>query len=110
MSRQLLTGIRVLDAASLAAGPLIATWMGEFGAEVIKVEQPDGGDAMRQWGVQREGVGLMWKSLSRNKKSVTLDLRHEAGQDLLRALARTADVVIVNTRPSTLTRWGLDYA
>ncbi|GAA1864251.1 CoA transferase [Pseudonocardia ailaonensis] len=104
-----LTGLRVIDAATLAAGPLVATWMGEYGAEVIKIEQPDGGDALRQWGAQRDGVGLMWKSLGRNKKCVTLNLRGEAGRDLLRALAATADVVIMNLRPSTLRRWGLDY-
>ncbi|GAY11440.1 CaiB/BaiF CoA-transferase family protein [Pseudonocardia sp. N23] len=104
-----LTGLRVIDAATLAAGPLVATWLGEHGAEVIKIEQPDGGDPMRQWGAQRDGVGLMWKSLSRNKKCVTLNLREETGRDLLRDLARTADVVIMNLRPSTLTRWGLDH-
>ena len=104
-----LAGVRVIDAATLAAGPLIATWMGEQGAEVIKVEQPDGGDPLRQWGAQRDGVGLMWKSVARNKKSVTLNLRHQAGRELLRSLARQADVLIVNLRPSTLRKWGLDY-
>jgi crotonobetainyl-CoA:carnitine CoA-transferase CaiB-like acyl-CoA transferase len=102
-------GLRVIDAATLAAGPLIATWLGEHGAEVIKVEQPDGGDPLRQWGAQRDGVGLLWKSVARNKKCVTLNLRLAAGRDLLRALARQADVVIVNLRPSTLRDWGLDY-
>ena len=63
-----LAGLRVIDAATLAAGPLIATWMGEQGAEVVKVEQPDGGDPLRQWGAQRDGIGLMWKSVARNKK------------------------------------------
>jgi crotonobetainyl-CoA:carnitine CoA-transferase CaiB-like acyl-CoA transferase len=104
-----LAGLRVIDAATLAAGPLIATWMGEFGAEVIKVEQPDGGDPLRQWGAQRDGVGLMWKSVARNKKCVTLNLRHEPGRALLRSLAGQADVVVLNLRPSTLHRWGLDY-
>ena len=104
-----LAGLRVIDAATLAAGPLIATWMGEFGAEVIKVEQPDGGDPLRQWGAQRDGVGLMWKSVARNKKCVTLNLRHESGRALLRSLAGQADVVVLNLRPSTLRRWGLDY-
>jgi crotonobetainyl-CoA:carnitine CoA-transferase CaiB-like acyl-CoA transferase len=104
-----LAGIRVIDAATLAAGPLIATWLGEHGAEVIKIEQPDGGDPLRQWGAQRDGVGLMWKSLGRNKKSVTLNLRLEAGRDLLRGLTRDADVVVMNLRPSTLNRWGLDH-
>ncbi|PXY33258.1 acyl-CoA transferase [Prauserella coralliicola] len=109
MSARALSGIRVVDAATLAAGPLVATWLGEFGAEVIKVEQPGGGDPLRQWGAQRDGVGLMWKSLGRNKKSVTLDLRKEAGRELLRELARGADVLVVNFRPSTLAKWGFDY-
>ncbi|MBP2369444.1 CaiB/BaiF CoA transferase family protein [Pseudonocardia parietis] len=105
-----LAGLRVVDAATLAAGPLIATWLGEHGADVIKVEQPDGGDPLRQWGAQRDGVGLMWKSVSRNKRSVTANLRLEAGRDLLRGLVDTADVVVLNLRPSTLERWGLDHA
>ena len=104
-----LEGVRVIDAATLAAGPLVATWLGEFGADVVKVEQPGGGDPMRQWGAQRDGVGLMWKSLSRNKKSVTLNLRLEQGRDLLRKLADDADVLIMNLRPSTMRKWGLDY-
>jgi crotonobetainyl-CoA:carnitine CoA-transferase CaiB-like acyl-CoA transferase len=110
MTDRPLTGLRVIDAATLAAGPLVATWLGEHGAEVIKIEQPDGGDPLRQWGAQKDGVGLMWKSLGRNKKCVTLDLRQEAGRDLLRELARTADVVVLNLRPSTLRKWGLDHA
>ncbi|MFC8043438.1 CaiB/BaiF CoA transferase family protein [Nocardia sp. NPDC057353] len=105
----MLDGIRVLDMATLAAAPLAATYLGEFGAEVIKVEQPNGGDPIRSWGHQRDGVGLMWKSVSRNKKSVTLDLRVAEGQELLRRLAAQADVVIANTRVRTLERWGLDY-
>ncbi|MFP5070429.1 CaiB/BaiF CoA transferase family protein [Pseudonocardia nantongensis] len=105
-----LRGLRVVDAATLAAGPLIATWLGEHGADVIKIEQPDGGDPLRQWGAQRDGVGLMWKSVSRNKRSVTANLRAEAGRDLLRGLVDTADVVVLNLRPSTLQRWGLDHA
>lgn len=105
-----LAGLRVIDAATLAAGPLIATWLGEHGAEVIKVEQPDGGDPLRQWGAQRDGVGLMWKSVARNKKCVTLNLRLAPGRDLLRDLTAAADVLIVNLRPSTLAAWGLDYA
>jgi crotonobetainyl-CoA:carnitine CoA-transferase CaiB-like acyl-CoA transferase len=109
MPEQALAGIRVLDAATLAAGPLVATWLGEFGAEVIKIEQPAGGDPLRQWGAQKDGVGLMWKSLGRNKKSVTLNLRRAAGRELLRGLVRRADVLIMNLRPSTLSRWELDY-
>lgn len=109
MSEHALSGVRVIDAATLAAGPLVVTWLGEFGAEVIKVEQPDGGDPLRQWGAQKDDVGLMWKSLGRNKKSVTLNLRAEPGRDLLRELAGQADVLVMNLRPSTLDRWGCDY-
>lgn len=105
----MLSGIRVLDMATLAAAPLVATYLGEFGADVIKVEQPRTGDPIRTWGSQRDGVGLMWKSVSRNKRSVTLDLRQEHGQSLLRRLAEHCDVVVANTRPQTLRGWGLDY-
>lgn len=105
----MLSGVRVLDLATLAAAPLAATYLGEFGAEVIKVEQPRQGDPIRTWGNQRDGVGLMWKSVSRNKKSITANLRVAQGQDLVRRLAEKSDVVIVNTRPHTLAKWGLDY-
>ncbi|MHC1560525.1 CaiB/BaiF CoA transferase family protein [Actinomycetospora sp. C-140] len=105
-----LTGLRVLDMASLAAAPLAATYLGELGADVIKLEPPGVGDAIRGWGAQRDGVGLMWKSVSRNKRSVTVDLRTPDGQDLARRLAASCDVVVANTRPATLRRWGLDYA
>jgi len=105
----LLDGVRVLDFATLAAAPLVATYLGEFGADVIKVEDPNGGDPIRSWGNQRNGIGLMWKSISRNKRSVTLNLRQAEGQELARGLVAQADVVIVNTRPHTLRKWGLDY-
>lgn len=104
-----LSGVRVIDAATLAAGPMVATLLSEFGAEVIKVEQPGGGDPLRNWGPQKAGVGLMWKSIGRNKRTVTVNLRHVAGQDLLRRLADVADVLIMNARPSTLEKWGLNY-
>jgi crotonobetainyl-CoA:carnitine CoA-transferase CaiB-like acyl-CoA transferase len=106
----MLAGLRVLDLATLAAAPLVATYLGEFGADVIKVEEPTRGDPIRSWGNQRDGIGLMWKSLSRNKRSITLDLRQAQGQDLVRRLVEHTDVVVVNTRPQTLARWGLDYA
>lgn len=109
MAQSLLDGLRVLDLATLAAGPLVATYLGEFGADVTKVEEPTGGDPIRTWGSQRDGVGLMWKSVSRNKRSITLNLRSEEGQDLVRRLVAQADVLIVNTRPQTLRKWGLDY-
>ncbi|GAA1576778.1 CoA transferase [Dactylosporangium maewongense] len=104
-----LDGITVLDAATLVAGPLIATYLGEYGAEIIKIEQPGSGDPIRQWGSSKDGVNLMWKSLSRNKKSVSLNLRAQRGQEMLRQLAATADVLIVNTRPTTLRTWSLTY-
>jgi crotonobetainyl-CoA:carnitine CoA-transferase CaiB-like acyl-CoA transferase len=104
-----LRGIRVVDAATLAAGPMVATMLGEFGAEVIKVEQPGVGDPLRTWGDQKDGVGLFWKSMSRNKKCVTMDLRRAEGQELFHRLLSVSDVVVVNNRPSALAAWGLDY-
>ena len=104
-----LRGLRVIDAATLAAGPLVATNLGEYGAEVIKVEQPGVGDPLRTWGARRGDVGLVWKSVSRNKKCVTLDLRQEPGRELLHELLAESDVFVINTRPSTLARWGLDF-
>jgi crotonobetainyl-CoA:carnitine CoA-transferase CaiB-like acyl-CoA transferase len=88
---------------------MVATALGEFGAEVIKVEQPGVGDPMRTWGELKEGIGLFWKSLSRNKRCVTLDLRSPDGQELFHRLLEVSDVVVVNSRPSALARWGLDY-
>ena len=104
-----LEGLRVVDAATLAAGPMVATMLGEFGAEVIKVEQPGAGDPLRTWGEQKDGIGLFWKSMSRNKRCVTLDLRHADGQELFHRLLDVSDVLVTNNRPSALTRWGLDY-
>jgi crotonobetainyl-CoA:carnitine CoA-transferase CaiB-like acyl-CoA transferase len=99
----------VVDAATLAAGPLVATAMGEFGADVIKVEQPGTGDPLRTWGDRKDEIGLVWKSMSRNKRCVTLDLRQSEGQSLFHALLGESDVLIVNNRPSALDRWGIDY-
>ena len=104
-----LRGIRVIDAATLAAGPMVATMLGEFGAEVIKVEQPGAGDPLRTWGELKDGVGLFWKSMSRNKQCVTLDLRDADGQELFHRLLDVSDVFVANNRPSALVKWGLDY-
>ena len=104
-----LRGLRVIDAATLAAGPMVATALGEFGAEVIKVEQPGAGDPLRTWGDMKDGIGLFWKSMSRNKRCVTLDLRRPGGQELFHRLLDVSDVVVVNNRPSALDKWGLDY-
>jgi crotonobetainyl-CoA:carnitine CoA-transferase CaiB-like acyl-CoA transferase len=101
-----LDGLRVLDVATLFAGPLAATLLGDHGAEVIKIEHPRG-DPSRTHGAQRDGVGLWWKMLGRNKKSITLVLSTPEGQELFRALAADADVVIENFRPGTLERWNL---
>ncbi|WP_442009970.1 CaiB/BaiF CoA transferase family protein [Mycobacterium sp. 2YAF39] len=109
MSTLPLSGLRVVDAATLAAGPLVATALGELGADVIKVEQPGAGDPLRTWGSRRNDIGLVWKSVSRNKQCVTADLRTDEGRRLLHGLLAVSDVLVINTRPSTLARWGLDY-
>jgi crotonobetainyl-CoA:carnitine CoA-transferase CaiB-like acyl-CoA transferase len=104
-----LRGVRVVDAATLAAGPLVATAMGEFGADVIKVEQPGVGDPLRTWGDRKGDIGLVWKSMSRNKRCVTLDLRQADGQELFHGLLGVSDVLVIGNRPSAMARWGIDY-
>ena len=103
-----LDGVRVIDVATLFAGPLAATILGDFGADVLKIEHPRG-DPARSHGHAKTGVGLWWKMLARNKKAITLYLGAPAGQDLFRRLVRDADVVVENFRPGTLERWGLGY-
>lgn len=102
-----LAGIRVIEMGQLVAGPMAGTWLAWLGAEVIKIEPP-GGDPIRTWRGMEGGTSLWWRSLSRNKRCVALDLRAEAGRDLARRLIDTADVLIENFRPGTLERWGLD--
>src|SRR5690349_20180609 len=104
-----LSGIRVLDLGTMIAGPVAATLLGDFGAEVIKIEQPQGGDPIRHNGPSIEGEGLWWNVEGRNKKSVSLDLRVPEGQELLRKLVKHADVLVENFRPGTMARWGIDY-
>ncbi|MFJ5800295.1 CaiB/BaiF CoA transferase family protein [Streptomyces decoyicus] len=104
-----LAGLRVLDLATLFAGPLAATLLGDYGAEVIKVEHPHRPDPSRGHGPAKNGIGLWWKLLGRNKKTLTLDLSHPEGRDVLLRLAAGADVVIENFRPGTLERWGLGW-
>ncbi|CAA9425503.1 MAG: L-carnitine dehydratase/bile acid-inducible protein F [uncultured Rubrobacteraceae bacterium] len=106
--KKALEGIKVIDAATLFAGPLAATVLGDFGAEVIKVEHPKG-DPSRSHGYAKDGVGLWWKMLGRNKRCVTLSMSKPEGAELFKKLARQADVVIENFRPGTLERWGLSY-
>jgi crotonobetainyl-CoA:carnitine CoA-transferase CaiB-like acyl-CoA transferase len=103
-----LSGLRVLDVATLFAGPLAATMLGDFGAEVIKIEHPRG-DPVRGHGASKNGVGLWGKVVGRNKKSVTLYLGSPEGQEIFRRMVADADVVIENFRPGTLERWGLGY-
>jgi crotonobetainyl-CoA:carnitine CoA-transferase CaiB-like acyl-CoA transferase len=104
-----LDGLRVLDLATLFAGPLAATLLGDFGAEVIKVEHPRKPDPSRGHGPAKDGVGLWWKLLGRNKKTITLDLSTPGGRDVLLRLAAESDVVIENFRPGTLERWHLGW-
>ena len=107
-NRKALEGLKVVDAATLFAGPLAATVLGDFGAEVIKVEHPRG-DPSRSHGYSKDGVGLWWKMLGRNKKSITLSLSKPEGQEIFKRLAQDADAVIENFRPGTLERWNLGY-
>jgi len=103
-----LQGVRVIEFGQLLAGPFVGTLLGDFGAEVIKVEPPPAGDAMRDWGrLRHRDRSLWWSILARNKRSVTLNLRSEEGQRIALALASDADVVVENFRPGTMERWAL---
>lgn len=104
-----LEGIRVLELGTLLAGPFTGRLLGDFGAEVIKIEAPDKGDPLRVWGQEKEGVGLWWPIQSRNKKSITLNLRLEEGQETFKALVKKSDIVIENFRPGTMEKWNLSY-
>lgn len=98
--------VRVLELGSMLAGPFCGTLLGEFGAEVIKVEKPGQGDALREWPPMKDGVALWWRSMSRNKRLVTLDLSRPEARETVLALVARADVVVENFRPGTLERWG----
>jgi formyl-CoA transferase len=103
-----LSDLRVVEFGQLLAGPFCGQLLGDFGAEVIKVEDPGRGDPMREWGREKpHGKSLWWPVVARNKKSVTCDLRQPEGQALIRKLIDTADIVVENFRPGTLERWGL---
>ncbi|HAO35579.1 MULTISPECIES: CaiB/BaiF CoA transferase family protein [unclassified Hyphomonas] len=107
-SKRPLDGLRVIELGQLIAGPFCGQLLGDFGAEVIKVEAPGLPDPARGWGaVKKDDIGLFWPIIGRNKKSLTLNLRVEAGQAILRELVKTADVLVENFRPGTLERWGL---
>ncbi|MEU0569183.1 CoA transferase [Nonomuraea sp. NPDC005983] len=102
-----LADLRVIDAATLFAGPSAAMMLGDFGADVIKIEHPRRGDPSRGHGASVDGVGLWWKTLSRNKRAAAIDLSRAEGQRILRSLAERSDVLIENFRPGTLERWDL---
>lgn len=102
-----LNGIRVLDAATLFAGPMAATMLADFGAEVIKIEHPVKGDPSRLHGYSKDGVPLWWTMLGRNKKTVALDLGKSEGSEVFKELIAKSDVLIENFRPGTLERWGI---
>ena len=104
-----LQGIRVLELGSLIAGPFCAKTLADFGAEVIKIEPPGEGDPLRTWRRMRNGVSLWWHVQSRNKKSVTCDLRSPEGQEIVRRLARGCDIAIENFRPGALEKWNLGW-
>jgi formyl-CoA transferase len=104
-----LSDVKVLELGSLIAGPFCAKTLADFGAEVIKIEPPGDGDPLRRWRKMRNGVSLWWHVQSRNKKSITCDLRQPEGQDIVRRLARECDIVIENFRPGALEKWGLGW-
>lgn len=105
-----LSDVRVLEAGQLLAGPFCGQLLADFGAEVIKLEEPRRGDPMREWGQEKpHGLSLWWPVVARGKKSVTCNLRSQEGQDLVRRLVADADVLLENFRPGTLERWGLGY-
>ncbi|QSR20839.1 CaiB/BaiF CoA-transferase family protein [Hyphomonas sp. KY3] len=107
-SKRPLDGLRVIELGQLIAGPFCGQLLGDFGAEVIKVEAPGLPDPARGWGaVKKDDIGLFWPIIGRNKKSLTLNLRVETGQAILRDLVKTADVLVENFRPGTLERWGI---
>ncbi|HLX02729.1 MAG TPA: CoA transferase [Trinickia sp.] len=104
-----LKGVRVIEMGQLIAGPFAGKTLGDFGADVIKIEPPSSGDPLRNWRLMKEGTSVWWQVQSRNKRSVALDLRSAQGQDIARRLITEADVLIENFRPGTLESWGMSY-
>ena len=105
-----LQGVRVIELGSLIAGPYASAMLAQFGADVIKIEPPGDGDPLRKWRKLHQGTSLWWYTQSRNKKSVTLDLRTPEARDIVRELVRKANIVIENFRPGTLEKWGLGWS
>lgn len=105
-----LADLRVIEMGVLLAGPFCGQLLGDYGAEVIKIEQPKVGDPMRNWGQEKaHGMSLWWPIIARNKKSITLNARVKEGQDIIKSLVKEADILIENFRPGTMERWGLGY-
>ena len=104
-----LQGLKVIEMGQLIAGPFAAKTLGDLGADVIKIEPPEGGDPLRQWRLIKDGTSVWWQVQSRNKRSIALDLRQPDGQAIARELIAQADVLVENFRPGTLEAWGMDY-
>lgn len=109
MNDQILSHIHILELGQLIAGPFAAKTLADFGAEVIKVEPPGEGDPLRKWRLLHNGTSVWWQAQSRNKHSICVDLRSDEGQDLVRRLAKSADVLIENFRPGTMEKWGMGW-
>lgn len=109
MNTQILAGIRVIELGQLIAGPFAAKTLADFGAEIIKVETPGEGDPLRKWRMLHNGTSVWWQAQSRNKQSICIDLRSPEGQQLVRRLVESADVLIENFRPGTMEKWGLGW-
>jgi len=104
-----LSGLRVIELGQLIAGPFASKILAEFGADVIKIEPPKTGDPLRTWRLLHEGTSVWWAAHARNKRSVTLDLRQPEGQEIIRQLAKDADILIENFRPGAMEKWGLGF-
>ncbi|HYH40661.1 MAG TPA: CaiB/BaiF CoA-transferase family protein [Burkholderiales bacterium] len=104
-----LAGVKVVELGTLIAGPLCSRMLADFGADVIKIEAPDGGDQLRQWRKMYDNTSLWWYTQARNKKSLTLNLRSAEGQEIVRKLAQDADIVVENFRPGALEKWNIGW-
>ena len=109
LSATALQGVRVIEMGQLIAGPFAGKTLGDFGADVIKIEAPGTGDPLRNWRMMKDGTSVWWQVQSRNKRSLALDLRSEEGQDIARKLIAEADVLVENFRPGTLESWGMGW-
>lgn len=106
---QVLAGVRVIELGQLIAGPFCAKTLADFGAEIIKIEPPGLGDPLRKWRLMKDGTSVWWQVQSRNKRSITLDLRDPEGQEIVRSLVAEADVLVENFKPGTMESWGLGW-